>query len=95
MGVHVHLVQLALSTTGDLLSPELDELLLQLIALLLQLLLVLAPELRSLDLAGRLHRISVSMPFLAFMFVSLPAPASILHDCMGTSRCCMWVCVPS
>lgn len=53
--IDVHLVQLALSTTGNLLGPQLDELLLQLIALLLQLLLVLAPELVGLDFAGRLR----------------------------------------
>lgn len=52
---HVHLVQLGSSATSNLLCPELDELLLEVVELLLELLLVLAPERLSLDLSGRLR----------------------------------------
>jgi len=52
--MNVHLGQLALRATRNLLCPELDKLLLQFIELLPQLLLVLAPELRCLNFAGRL-----------------------------------------
>lgn len=53
-GVDAHLVQFALRTAGNLLCPQLHELLLLLLELLAQVLLVLAPELRGLNLAGRL-----------------------------------------
>lgn len=56
---HIHFVQLALRTTSNLLCPELDELLLQVVELLPQLLLVLPPELRRLDFAGRLCEIAI------------------------------------
>ena len=45
-------------TTGDLLCSQLHELLLQLVELLLQILLVLAPKLGGLDLAGRLRQLA-------------------------------------
>lgn len=51
---HVHLAQLRLGTTSDLLGPQLHKLGLEVVELLLQFLLVLAPELGGLDLAGRL-----------------------------------------
>lgn len=51
----VHLAELGLGTTSDLLGAQLHELLLQLIQLLLEVLFVLAPKLGSLDLARRLH----------------------------------------
>lgn len=53
-GVDAHLVQFALRPAGNLLCPQLHELLLLLLELLAQVLLVLAPELRGLNLAGRL-----------------------------------------
>jgi hypothetical protein len=56
----VHSGELALRATGNLLSAELDELGLQLLQLSLELILVLAPELGSLDLGGRL-RIGISV----------------------------------
>lgn len=52
----VHLVELGLRTAGNLLCPQLHQLALELVELLLQLLLVLAPELGGLDLAGGLSR---------------------------------------
>jgi hypothetical protein len=51
----VHSGELALGTTGNLLGAELDQLGLQLLELSLELILVLAPELASLDLSGRLR----------------------------------------
>jgi hypothetical protein len=53
----VHSGELALGTTGNLLSAELDQLGLQLLELSLELILVLAPELASLDLSGRLGEV--------------------------------------
>lgn len=54
-GSVVHSGELALGTTGNLLGAELDQLGLQLLELSLELILVLAPELASLDLSGRLR----------------------------------------
>jgi hypothetical protein len=56
----VHLAQLGLGTTGDLLGAQGHELLLEIIKLLLEVLLVLAPELLASDLAGRLSNPPVS-----------------------------------
>ena len=53
----IHFVQFRLSTTRNLLRPQLHELLLEVIELLLQFILVLAPELRGLDFAGRLQNL--------------------------------------
>ena len=58
--LHVHLAQLGLGTTGDLLGAQGHELLLEIIKLLLEVLLVLAPELLASDLAGRLLNPPVS-----------------------------------
>lgn len=57
---NVHLAQLRLGTTGDLLGAQGHELLLEIIKLLLEVLLVLAPELLASDLAGRLLNPPVS-----------------------------------
>lgn len=57
---NVHLAQLGLGTTGNLLGAQGHELLLKLIELLLEVLLVLAPELLASDLAGRLLNPPVS-----------------------------------
>lgn len=57
---NVHLAQLGLGTTGDLLGAQGHELLLEIIKLLLEVLLVLAPELLASDLAGRLLNSPVS-----------------------------------
>lgn len=51
----IHLVELRRSTASNLLSAQLHELGLQVIELLLKLLLVLSPERRGLDFAGRLR----------------------------------------
>ena len=51
---NVHLVELRLCTSCDLLRPQLNELGLEVFQLLLELILVLAPELRCLDFSGRL-----------------------------------------
>lgn len=56
-----HLAQLRLGTTGDLLGAQSHELLLELIELLLEILLVLAPKLLGSDLAGRLSNPPVSI----------------------------------
>lgn len=58
---HAHSLGLGRSAAGDLLDTELVQLGLQLLKLLLELLLVLAPELTSLDL-GRLYK-SISDEF--------------------------------
>jgi hypothetical protein len=58
---NVHLAQLRLGTTGDLLGAQGHELLLEIIKLLLEVLLVLAPELLASDLAGRLLNPPVSI----------------------------------
>ena len=57
---NVHLAQLGLGTTGNLLGAQGHELLLEIIKLLLEVLLVLAPELLASDLAGRLLNPPVS-----------------------------------
>ena len=54
----VHLCELRRCTAGNLLCSELNELLLEFLELLLEIVLVLAPELGRLDLSGRLPHIS-------------------------------------
>lgn len=64
---NAHLAQLRLGTTGNLLGAQSHELLLELIELLLEILLVLAPKLLGSDLAGRLFTkkppVSISSSF--------------------------------
>lgn len=55
---HVHLRELAARTTSDFLCPQLHELGLEVLELLLEVFLVLAPELGGSDFAGRLSRVS-------------------------------------
>lgn len=52
----VHLVEFRLCATSNLLCPQLNQVLLEIIELLPQLLLVLAPKLGCLDLSGRLQK---------------------------------------
>ena len=59
---NVHLAQLGLGTTGNLLGAQGNELLLQLIELLLEIILVLAPKLLGSDLAGRLPNPPSALP---------------------------------
>lgn len=57
----LHPGELGGSAAGDLLSAQLDQLLLEVLKLLLKVVFALAPELGSLNLSGRLHFVSDSM----------------------------------
>ena len=76
-----HLAQLRLGTTGNLLSAQGNELLLELIELLLEILLVLAPKLLGSDLAGRLPNPPSALPPQSRCMRAVEF--TIVNDCRG------------